>query len=211
MRRVVIAILLVSTQLAAQQNQIAAPAPQCPLSLKDSPKVRGLKLGMSRRQVERSLKRVINPIETRSYFLEYGADPYSDAGPRKVFTKKPIGQSTYSSLPITGSGYVGAHPGPSDLSLVFFNDSLVQYEVYYDPKEFASQLDSPYLPVIQKLNLPTKYNWAYGRFLTCRDFWISIRYYNAVTVGVSDTKTEKEIRRKAMESVRENGAGPDSH
>ena len=213
MRTAIIAILLLSTQLLAQQIQVVEPPAQCPLSIKDSPKLRGLKLGMSKSKVERSLKRSIDPIEIRSHFVEV-YDPHADAGMIKVFTKEPIGQSIYSFFPKTKSENLRVEERAGGFSLAFFNDTLVEYVLYYDINEFASSADSSHPSgVVRKLHLPGQYRWTYGTFLNCREFRVSIRSYNdgIISVSVHDTEAVKQIDKRARESVRRNGRAEVSH
>lgn len=210
MRTLVITLLLLSTHLVAQQMPVTVVPPQCPLSIMDSPKLRGLKLGMSKREVERSLKRKIDPVEIRSSFME----PYDPpaGGAHTFFTKRPIGVSIYSFYPKATSEFPRNNEMPDGVQLAFFNGELAEYTLYYDIDEFNVDTEGR-SAVVRKLKLPERPWRDDGTSLTCRGFRISIRYPNDnnLTVRVTNIETLKLIDKKARESVRKDGPGEGSH
>lgn len=203
------AIWSLGLPIAGQDLKITQTTPRCRLTIKDSPKLQGLKLGMSPEQVSASIRKKIDPAVVKSYFIEV-YNPHANLGSRKVFTKEPIGQSEYFYFPKSDLKNPKSQDTIGGFRLAFFNKILIEYLVYYDIHRFDLAEPGSYpSAVARKLGLPDKYGWSEGSNIKCADFRIGLANSSneVISVRVGNTEIGKEIEQKARESVRKYGRG----
>ncbi|MCW5960161.1 MAG: hypothetical protein KIS76_08355 [Pyrinomonadaceae bacterium] len=164
----------------SSKSSSAKPLPACSLTTDDSPRLRGVKLGMSSAEVRETLK-----IEDRS--SRVGAYVVSsETSSRERFAskapEKPIlvgSETRYSLFNENGSRENPRLSGISSASIGFFDDKLFRLRFVYPNQDPAWKSIEEFLDFnADKLNV-SRNLWIVNRnaaAANCKDFWIHINH-----------------------------------
>jgi hypothetical protein len=197
-------ILSLTFQSFFAQNQIKViENSPCKLPIEKSPKLQGFKLGMAPQEIEQSLGRKISPFEVNSYFDKL-VNPMANMSHIRLTTNNPIGQSEFHYFPNSTSKFPQGRNQLGGFHLVFIDNILAEYVIYYDIKDFDfGKSEGISTVVAKKLNLPNEFRWTYDSFLTCNGFRITVGNYDnqVIQISVVDLKLQSEFRMRAEKAV----------
>jgi hypothetical protein len=215
-----LAFLVLTSSLGFAQEK------PCLLDIKGSPTVRGIKLGMKKAEVEaytgselygRENFNLLNPREETRFLLNAG-----DIAAKKVLNfykqKEVLTSSTKDYLKVpNGSRNVNFSPQSNAQSntekfkdvhtifFEFFDDRLYFFKIYYDTDAYKDATEQEfYKEIAPLLGMHNGFLSNNGE-ATCNNFSLNAKKVTSslISISLTDFVTEKSLREKAIQTVRE--------
>ena len=190
---IILIILLCPIAFRGQNNQLTS---ECKLTIKDSPILLGLKLGMTPKQVEEALGRKAVPRDVRTEILVTKTKKNGEVTKEERWTHEPIGETEFTFYPRDESN-VGS------LFLRFWKDRLYTFSLNRDLRDFKWQVAIPDPTVIAETLLLPPGPWE-GPRLTCSEFYIDARRNSdGVRIEITDSLAKNAIKANAEKVIAE--------
>lgn len=185
---VLVGLLAASLPLNTKAQKRVAELKKCPLSIEQSPTVRGLKLGQS-------------PNDIRTLFAVEGEDD---------LTRIALGLDTRADETGIREQLISAHSlglqaeklkGTRYISIRYLDDRLVSFQIAYDSSVKWPSGAHFTAAIAEQLHLPTE-GWqdeGLSLRLTCDGFYVQTTAYSTTQLKIERTDLETEIaRRRAL-------------
>jgi hypothetical protein len=195
----------------------------CPLEIKDSPTLRGIKLGMKKSQIETVLE--VQLDDKKSYVLldpeeigflldksdptvkkvldYYKGDMYIEG--LKQYLEVPTEARRVFFKPTNVQRNTEKFKDVQNIQLEFFNDKLFTLSIFYDVGKYKDATDKKfYSEIAILLGMPPESLSNYHGLALCKGFTLSAtRFTNHITITISIFTISDPLNIRAIQTVKE--------